>query len=226
MINLHARSGPSFARLRVGLMGGSFNPAHAGHLAMSLYALKRMGLDQIWWLVSPQNPLKPVKGMAPLAERVAQARAVAHHPKIIVTDMERELDTQFTVDTLAALRMRFPSTHFVWLIGADNFEQLPRWRRWPQIFENIPIAVFRRAGFEASGEAAIRFAKARHSAAFAKKLAAVPPPAWLVLDNPLNLLSATAIRRQETDTERVPAWPKRKEKPNRQKAKGSRKKRA
>lgn len=209
MIHLHARSGPSFARLRIGLMGGSFNPSHEGHLAMSLYALKRMGFHQIWWLVSPQNPLKLTAGMAPLAERLEQAKELAKHPKIIVTDIEKELGTRYTVDTLRALRMRFPTTHFVWLIGADNFEQLPKWRLWPQIFEQVPIAVFRRSGHEASGEAAIRFAGARRPASFARKLAYATPPAWLVLDNPLNLLSGTSIRRARTiETEKPVAWPK------------------
>src|SRR5271169_2495515 len=107
MINLHARSGPTFAHLRVGIMGGSFNPAHEGHRAMSLYALKRLGLDQIWWLVSPQNPLKPTKGMAPLAKRLAEARKMAQRTKIAVTDIESELGTQYTIDTLQALRKRF-----------------------------------------------------------------------------------------------------------------------
>jgi nicotinate-nucleotide adenylyltransferase len=176
-------------------MGGSFNPAHGGHLAMSLYALKRMGLNQIWWLVSPQNPLKPERGMLPLAERLQRAQALARHPKIIVSDIEAQLGTRYTVDTLRILRARFPAARFVWLMGADNMMQIPRWRRWMQIFQLTPVAVFRRRGYETSGPAAIQFARARHPAGFAKKLAATAAPAWLVLDNPLNLLSATAIRR-------------------------------
>src|ERR1700733_917906 len=118
MINPGPHSGHAFAGLRIGLFGGSFNPAHGGHLAMSLYALKRMGLDQIWWLVSPQNPLKPERGMLPLAERLQRARALARHPKIIVSAIEAQLGTRYTVDTLRVLRTRFPAARFVWLMGA------------------------------------------------------------------------------------------------------------
>lgn len=194
MITLHARSGPAYARMRIGLLGGSFNPAHAGHLAMSLYALKRMKLDQAWWLVSPQNPLKPERGMMPLAERLARAREIARHPKIIVTDIERELGTRYTADSLRILRARFAGARFVWLMGADNLLQISRWRDWADIFRLMPVAVFRRKGYAAGGVAAARFARFRHPARFAGRLADAGPPAWLVLDNPLNLLSGTELR--------------------------------
>src|SRR6185437_14156158 len=144
MIRLHPYMGPVFAHMKIGLLGGSFNPAHEGHLAMSLYALKRLGLRQVWWLVSPQNPLKPSKGMAPFAQRLEQARQLTHDPRIVVTDIEAQLGTRYTVDTLRELRRHFPHTHFVWLMGADNMEQMPRWRRWPQIFMQVPVAIFRR----------------------------------------------------------------------------------
>ncbi|MGE3624020.1 MAG: nicotinate-nucleotide adenylyltransferase [Bdellovibrionales bacterium] len=194
----HLRSGPSFARMKIGLLGGSFNPAHEGHLEMSEYALKRLGLDQVWWLVSPQNPLKPVKGMAPLPERVDAARALADTAKhIVVTDLEKDLGTRFTVDTMKALKKRFRRTDFVWLMGADNFRQLPRWRRWQQIFGLVPVAVFRRPDYAAGrggGKPGTRFANAWHRVHLGKKLAKMKPPAWIVLDNRLNLQSATKIR--------------------------------
>src|SRR5580698_9005109 len=113
---IHPHSGPSFARMRIGLLGGSFNPAHAGHLEMSLHALKRLGLDQVWWLVNPQNPLKPSAGMAPLKERLRDASALARHPKIIVTDIQAQLNTRYTIDTLHALKRHFPRTRFIWLM--------------------------------------------------------------------------------------------------------------
>jgi nicotinate-nucleotide adenylyltransferase len=194
MTDLHPHCGPSLARLRIGLLGGSFNPAHAGHLAMSLYALKRMKLDQVWWLVSPQNPLKPARGMLPLAERLARARGCARHPRIVVTDIERALGTHYTADSLRILRARFPATRFVWLMGADNLLQIPRWRKWTEIFRLVPVAVFRRKGYAISGRAAMRFGRFRHPAQYAIRLAGMKPPAWLVLDNPLNLLSATELR--------------------------------
>jgi len=194
--NIHA--GACFADLRIGLLGGSFNPAHAGHRAMSLYALKRLNLDQIWWLVSPQNPLKPAKGMAPLAERLEDARALAHHPNILVTSIEAQFGTRYTADTLAALKLHFPRTRFVWLMGADNLEQIPLWYQWEKIFAQVPVAIFRRPGYATGGKATQYFAAWRHPSSHGRTLAAFAPPAWLVLDNPLNLLSATAIRGQKT----------------------------
>ena len=110
---------------RIGLLGGSFNPAHAGHRHISLEALKRLRLDRVWWLVSPQNPLKEKDGMAPLAEREAVAAAVADHPRIAVSSLETGLGTRYTIDTVQALKQRFPAADFVWLMGADNLRQLP-----------------------------------------------------------------------------------------------------
>ena len=147
------------ARLRVGLLGGSFNPAHDGHRHISLLALRRLGLDQVWWLVSPQNPLKSTAGMAPLAERMAGARAAARHPAIKVTDIERRLGTRFTADTLVRLRRRFPDLGFVWLMGADNLVQVPKWQRWTEIFTCMPVAVFDRPSYSyaaLAGKAATR----------------------------------------------------------------------
>jgi nicotinate-nucleotide adenylyltransferase len=199
MIDPGIHSGPSFAGLCIGLLGGSFNPAHDGHRAMSLFALKRLGLDQVWWLVSPQNPLKSQKGMAPIKARLEDARRVAgQNPRVAVTDIEAQLGTSFTADTLRTLKRRFPRTRFVWLMGADNFRQIPRWRNWAEIFAAVPVAVFRRPGYATgcgTSKAALRFGSACWSASMAPRLAFMKPPAWLVLDNPLNVKSATDLRR-------------------------------
>ncbi|SMH54352.1 nicotinate-nucleotide adenylyltransferase [Azospirillum agricola] len=191
------RSGPLYAGLTVGLLGGSFNPAHAGHRHISLYALKALGLDRVWWLVSPQNPLKSTSGMASLPERLAEARRVAAHPRIEVTGIETDLGTRYTVDTLAALTRRFPKTRFVWLMGADNLRQIPRWRHWTRIFESVPVAVFARPTYSLnalSGQAAQRYIRRRVSMHGAKGLARHERPAWMFFRNPLHTASATAIR--------------------------------
>ncbi len=188
-------------RIRTGLLGGSFNPAHGGHRQLSLEALKRLGLDEVWWLVSPQNPLKPTAGMAPLAVRMAEARQVAHHPRIRVTDIERRLGTRYTVDTLAVLTKRYPGRAFVWLMGADNLIDIARWRDWPRIFRTVPIAVFDRPSYSQRSlraTAARRFARARCGPEAAKSLATATPPAWIFVGMRLNPTSATAIRAART----------------------------
>jgi nicotinate-nucleotide adenylyltransferase len=200
MPDIHPRSGPSFAGKKVGVLGGSFNPAHEGHRAISLYALKQLGLDEVWWLVSPQNPLKPARGMLALGERLRRARGTARHPRIIVTDLETRLGTRYTVDTLRALCRRFPATHFVWLMGADNLRQIPTWRQGLDIFQLMPVAVFRRPTYAAgrrSGKAAQRFDRAWLPVRAARRLASARPPAWILLDNKYNPLSATEIRRRK-----------------------------
>ena len=182
---------------RIGLLGGSFNPAHQGHRDISLAALKYLGLDEIWWMVSPQNPLKPVSGMAPFAERLKSAEAMARHPKIRVTDIESRLGTQFTADTLKALVTRFPSCRFVWLMGADNLAQISSWRDWTKIFHLTPIAVFDRPTYTIkalTSLAARRFRRSRRREAALKTLAATPAPAWVFVHHRLNPISATAIR--------------------------------
>ncbi|HYZ32454.1 MAG TPA: nicotinate-nucleotide adenylyltransferase, partial [Crenalkalicoccus sp.] len=133
-------------RARIGLLGGSFNPAHEGHRHVAEQALRRLGLDQVWLMVSPGNPLKPVAGMAPFAERLASARAIADGRRIVATDIEARLGTRYTVDTLAALRRRFPRAAFVLLAGADILRQLPRWKRWQELARATPIAVLPRPG--------------------------------------------------------------------------------
>jgi nicotinate-nucleotide adenylyltransferase len=185
------------APLRVGLLGGSFNPAHDGHRYVSLNALCSLGLDQVWWLVSPQNPLKPVAGMAPFAERLALARQVARHPRIRVSDMEARLGTRFTVDTLRRLKA-LRGHRFVWLLGADNLVQLPRWRRWREIMAAVPVAVFERAPYSyaaLAGKAAACFGAARVEEEGLRDLVSASPPAWAFVRLRAHPASSTAIRR-------------------------------
>ncbi|MFT3978545.1 MAG: nicotinate-nucleotide adenylyltransferase [Sphingomonas bacterium] len=139
---------------RTGLLGGSFNPAHRGHRGISLAAIRALGLDEMWWLVSPGNPLKPVEGMAPLAARLASARAMARHAPIRATHIERRLGTRYTADTLAALVRRYPKRRFIWVMGADNLAQFHRWRDWRKIARTVPIAVIARPGYDAPAHAA------------------------------------------------------------------------
>jgi nicotinate-nucleotide adenylyltransferase len=186
------------------VLGGSFNPAHGGHLHISRLALKLLDLDQVWWLVSPQNPLKPVAGMAPFRVRLEGARRIAKADRrILVTDIESRLgSSRYTADTLKALRRRFPRLRFVWLMGGDNLVQIPKWERWPEIFRTVPIAVFDRPSYSLkalSGPAAQRFARHRVSALEARRMAEMEPPAWVFFHTPLDDRSATTIRleRQE-----------------------------
>lgn len=193
----HPRSGAAWTGRRVGLLGGSFNPAHEGHLHLSLFALKALGLDQVWWLVSPQNPLKPVAGMAAQAERLAGAREQARHPRILATDLETRLGTRYTADTLTVLRRRFARTRFVWLMGADIMPQLPRWQRWREIFRRVAIAAFNRPPYSVAAltsPPARRFARRRLPEAQCRRLAHAPLPAWCFLHIPAHPASATAIR--------------------------------
>jgi nicotinate (nicotinamide) nucleotide adenylyltransferase/ribosome silencing factor RsfS/YbeB/iojap len=183
---------------RIGLLGGSFNPAHGGHLHISLLALKRLDLDEVWWLVSPQNPLKPVTGMATFAKRLAGAEALAKgHPRINISAIEAALGTTYTADTIAALQRRFPRTRFVWLMGGDNLAQLPRWRRWTDIVDTVPIAVFDRpqtAPTALAGKAAQRFARVQVEGSSARRLAEMAPPAWVFFHTRLDPRSANEIR--------------------------------
>ncbi len=183
---------------RIGLLGGSFNPAHEGHRHISLEALKRLGLDEVWWLVSPQNPLKTDDGMEPLATRVARARQiVGRHPRIRVDAPELAMGTRFTVDTVRALRRAYPKARFVWLTGADILPQFARWRGWRELFGSMPIAAFARPGWghQALVAAAPRaFARYRLDAERARLLASREPPAWCFIPSRLDNHSATAIR--------------------------------
>ena len=188
--------GPLGPNVRVGLLGGSFNPPHEGHVHVSSAALKKLQLDYVWWLVSPQNPLKPVRGMASFAKRLEAARNYAdRHPRMIATGIEAELGTRFTIDTLRALKRRFPQARFVWLMGSDNLVQIPRWRRWQQIFAEVPVAVVARPGSALSArhsKAANRYRTAAHPAD--SRLAEAKPPAWTVIEVKRNPASGTRLR--------------------------------
>jgi nicotinate-nucleotide adenylyltransferase len=184
-------------RARIGLLGGSFNPAHAGHAHVARRALAALGLDEVWLMVSPGNPLKPRAGMAPLAARLASARAIARGPRLVATDIERPLGTRYTADTLDTLRRRFPRARFVLILGADNLVQLPRWDRWRRIARRTPIAVLPRPGFTRRalhGAAASVLARHRRRP---RALLAAPAPdhaPWCLVPAREMALSATAIR--------------------------------
>lgn len=183
--------------MRIGLLGGSFNPAHEGHRHASLVALARLGLDRVWWLVSPGNPLKRGAKLPPLAERVAAAKKIVRHPRILVTGFEGAQSSAYTVDTLRLLKRRFPHVNFVWLMGADNLGDVHRWRAWEEIFQLVPIAVLDRPGFRLkarASKAAQRFAAASIDESDANGLALIEPPAWTLLTMPLSGLSSTALR--------------------------------
>lgn len=180
----------------VGLLGGSFDPAHAGHAHVTREALRRFGLDRAWWLVSPGNPLKP-RGPAPLGRRMARAREVMRHPLVEVTDLEARLGTRHTAATLAALRRLHPGVRFVWLMGADNLAQLHLWEDWRRIAEGVPMGVLARPGLRVSArrsKAATVYADARLRAHEAHRLARAEPPAWCLVDVPMLDASSSAIR--------------------------------
>lgn len=192
-----ARIPPLASGMRVGLYGGSFNPAHEAHRAASLLALKRLRLDRVWWLVTPGNPLKDNQALPPLGRRLAQARAVANHPALLPTGLEAGLGTRFSHDTVAALVRRFPQVHFVWLMGADNLASFQRWQRWKELAALLPIAVIDRPGctFPAmAGPAAGALARWRRPESEAGALATTRPPAWVFLHGLKSPVSSTRIR--------------------------------
>lgn len=189
-------------RLRVGILGGSFNPAHAGHRAISVEAMRRLELDRVWWLVSPQNPLKPKAGMAPLAERIKSARRVATHPRIAVMDMERRFGTRYTIDLVRRL-CAWPGYRFVLLIGADNLGQLPRWRHWQALVRSVGVAVAERQPYSYPslvGSVANRLAQARLLPERAAELGLLPAPAWTFMRMRPHPASSTEIRRRMART--------------------------
>lgn len=183
--------------MRIGLLGGSFNPAHEAHRAISLAALKRLGLDRVWWLVTAGNPLKDRSGLPSVAKRVRAARRIANHKRIVVTGYDGGTGSPYTVDLLMALKQRFPGVHFVWLMGADNLAGIHRWKDWPEIFDLVPVAVLDRPGHRLkarASKAAHRFAFAYVDESGAGGLALRRPPAWTVLTHRLSGLSSTALR--------------------------------
>ena len=183
--------------MRVGVLGGSFNPAHVGHAHVAKRARALLALDQVWLLVSPGNPLKPRRGMAPFAERLASARAIADGRRIVATGVEAALGTRYTIDTVRALRRRFPFVRFVWLMGADNLSQLPHWRQWRDIARAMPLAVLPRPSYNhraLAGQAAQWLRSSRVADCRAATLVDRPPPAWVFLPVSQHAASATAIR--------------------------------
>jgi nicotinate-nucleotide adenylyltransferase len=201
--------------MRIGLLGGSFNPAHEGHRQISLIALKRLGLDRVWWLVSPSNPLKDTAKLPSLAQRVAEARKIADHPRIDVTGYSGVGKSPYTLDLLADLKRRFPNVNFVWLMGADNLAGFHRWHEWPRIFALMPIAVLDRPGYRLkarASQAALRFSDYYVDESDASGLILQLPPAWTVLSHPLSTLSSTELRKAERK-------PKSKDKPSKKKPK-------
>lgn len=185
-----------------GLLGGSFNPAHGAHRAITRFAIDALGLDEVWWLVSPGNPLKPKQGMAPLAARVRSARAMARRMPVRVTAIERRLGTAYTIDTMRALKRRYPKRRFVWLMGADNLAQFHKWRNWRRIAREMPIAVIARPGYDddaLASPAMAWFRSERAPAAGKSKRGRWSAPALVLLRFDPDPRSATAIRRADPD---------------------------
>ncbi|MFY0647075.1 nicotinate-nucleotide adenylyltransferase [Sulfitobacter geojensis] len=180
----------------IGLLGGSFDPAHEGHAHITREALKRFGLDRVWWLVSPGNPLK-TRGPAPLADRVARARQVMQHPRVEVTDIEAHLGTRYTAQTIARLQAIYPQVRFVWLMGADNMAQFHLWQDWRGIMQSVPVGVLARPGQRISARmsrAAALYAPYRIAGRYGQLLAPAEAPAWSFVNVPMNDASSTAIR--------------------------------
>ena len=181
----------------IGLLGGSFDPAHAGHAHITREALKRFGVDGVWWLVSPGNPLKE-RGPAAMDRRLAQARHVMQHPRVQVTDIEAHLGTRYTAQTLAALQARYPRVRFVWLMGADNLAQFHLWQDWRQIMGQVPLGVLARPGQRISARmshAARLYAPYRIAGRHSQLLARAPAPAWCFVNVPMMDVSSSAIRK-------------------------------
>jgi nicotinate-nucleotide adenylyltransferase len=183
--------------MRIGLFGGTFDPPHQAHRAACLIALARLRLDRVWWLVTPGNPLKDTRGLSPLDERIAAARALAHHPRIDVSGLETEIGARYTYDTLAYLIARCPGVRFVWIMGADNLRSFHRWQNWRAIAAMVPIAVVDRLGpslYATAGPAGQALGRARIPELAATSLATRAPPAWVYLHGLKSPLSSTALR--------------------------------
>ncbi len=192
------RSNIPWARpgLTVGLLGGSFDPPHAGHVHITRQALRQFGLDRVWWLVSPGNPLK-AEGPAPLARRMERAKTLMRHPRVEITDLEAQIGTRFTAQTLAALLRLYPGVRFVWLMGADNLASFHKWEQWQEIFETVPIGVLARPGDRTAARcsvAAARYVNRRLRASQSRLLPWVSPPAWCFVNVPMVNFSSTEIR--------------------------------
>jgi nicotinate-nucleotide adenylyltransferase len=180
----------------IGLLGGSFDPAHRGHAHITREAVKRFGLDRVWWLVSPGNPLK-ARGPAPLDKRMARARAVMQHPRVEITDIEAQLGTRYTAQTLARMQQLYPQVRFVWLMGADNLAQLHLWQDWQQIMGSVPVGVLARPGQRISARmsrAAALYARYRIAGRHSQLLRHARAPAWCFVNVPMVDVSSTALR--------------------------------
>jgi nicotinate-nucleotide adenylyltransferase len=195
---------PSFGpRMLVGLLGGSFNPPHEGHALITRLALRRLALDRVWWLVTPGNPLKSLTGLAALKARMEAARRLDVGPKVVVSDIEAQIGSRYTYDTLLWLRRRAPGVHFVWIMGADNLRQFHLWRHWRLIADLMPIVVVDRPGSTLkaiSSQAGIALASWRVPERDATRFATMRPPALLFLHGPRSGLSSTALRQDVSDT--------------------------
>ncbi|MFM9938460.1 MAG: nicotinate-nucleotide adenylyltransferase [Hyphomicrobiaceae bacterium] len=199
--SIGAKTPLAFAGQRIGLLGGSFNPPHAAHRLISETALKRLGLDRVWWIVTPGNPLKSDRGLLPLDERMALCRTVARNRRIVVTAFEQGLPSRYSAATVGFLKRRHPGVRFVWLMGADCLVEFHRWRLWREMLANMPMAVIDRPGSHLkalAGPAAGAFARQRRPETMARRLASARPPAWTLLTGPLSSLSSTAIRADRT----------------------------
>jgi nicotinate-nucleotide adenylyltransferase len=188
---------PHGARQAIGLFGGSFNPPHAGHRQASLFALRRLGLDQLWWMVTPGNPLKQNGGLAPLKERMRAAAEVASHPRIAISGAEAEFRTRYTADLIEILKERQPETRFVWIMGSDSLTDFHRWEDWRRLAASVPIAVVNRPRSLAaplSSRAALALAHYRVDPEDARTLPDRQPPAWVFLTGPRTAASSTALR--------------------------------
>jgi len=189
-----------FDGMKIGLFGGSFNPPHAGHALLARTLQTQLNLDLVWWLVSPQNPLKQEK---PAAEntRIKACQQIAGSHKTYVSNVETMLGTSYTADTIARLKAKYPNVHFVWAMGADSLRHVHRWRNWQEIFNQVPVAVYPRPGeTSAAGlaPAAQYFAQARRPASAAAQLATQNAPAWILLEGATNASSSTSIRQQKS----------------------------
>jgi len=187
---------------RVGLLGGSFNPAHRGHRRMSLAAIEALGLDEVWWLVSPGNPLKPAKEMASYSARLASAREQARRSRIKVSDFEAQTGTRFTIDTLSLLVRRWPQTRFIWLMGEDTLPDFHRWKAWRKLATLVPIAVLSRPGYDDEARAARAMGWLRHfvrPSTMARQWASWSAPAIIFLRLPADPTSATRLRALDPD---------------------------
>jgi nicotinate-nucleotide adenylyltransferase len=188
---------PHAPGLRIGLFGGTFDPPHAAHRAACLLAMRRLNLDRIWWMVTPGNPLKDTRGLTSLADRIAAAKTLAHHPRIDVTGVEAAMHTRYTYDTVATLVKRCPGVHFVWIMGADNLRSFHRWQKWRAIADLVPIAVVDRVGpslYATAATAGQALARFRIPEEAARSLPGRKPPAWVFLHGLKSPLSSTALR--------------------------------